>query len=273
MPQKSTDSDLSPDQHDTSIKDRRYAVRHATIEALLRLANPKRLRMLTLGEPSLIHEQIILDNSDLQHDVEEIVSPQGEKASFSRAQSLHRSLPAAKQRKLILTHADGHKVLAAALNPSGAPAAVAKAKPQRGFDLVWLGWRTGTSQHPHPTSELLGSNLFVFERAWDKGNPGLLYLTLECCSDDQADLSTLHLTMASFTTIPAEHDGAEDRVSIRNFGLATLLNNYFSAAEVTATPTHGFFYRDGQAGDKTMFFAGFELRRKLRASPDRMRRS
>jgi hypothetical protein len=255
----------SLDWEDPSLRSRKCEIRTRTINDMMDLKKPKKLRLMTLCGETLTHENMVFDEPDLNKHVEEIVCLEGNKKVYLGAHKVWRSLPAERKKRITLLQAEDKQVLlpnsgyTTYKRGTGSPRE--RAHVGRGFDMIWLDWMNSYGKGIDSTISLLMSNISIFERAWNKGNPGLLYLTLACCKEEKADLKTLHLALASFEPDYRKVGYANDSYRLRYYGLATLLNNHLRVRGVVAHATHGVFYREDKHHANTMFFAGFKLLR------------
>jgi len=247
----------------TEMRDRKVEARTRTIEDLQNLPHPQKLRTLTLCGEGLVHEQMLLDTSDISPHIEEMVCLEGNLAVFNNAQKILRSLPKPHQKKVTLIQAEDKHVF---LFESGYQTqGAAKRSPRRkahftrGFDLIWLDWMNSFGKGIKQSIGLVTDNIGVFQRAWSKKNPGLLYFTLSCCKEEKADLESLHLALSAFEPDYKGQGYASDSFRIRYYGLGAFLNQSLQNKGAFAKPTHGMFYREKKTHAMTMFFAGFEI--------------
>jgi hypothetical protein len=250
------------DWENTEMRDRKAEARTRTIEDLQRLPKKGNIRTLTLCGENLVHEQMLLDTTDLNGRLEELVCLEGDPSVYKAARRRLRAMPKPWQKKVTLLQAEDKQVLLATSGyktPGTSDTPRERLRPSRGFDLIWLDWMNSFGKGIDQTVALLCENATLFSRAWNKGNPGLLYLTLACCKEEKADLKTLHLALSSFERIHGPQGPTDDLYRVRYYGLGALLNHHLQIRGVTATPTHGLFYRENKTKAMTMFFAGFQL--------------
>lgn len=247
----------------TEMRDRKAEARTRTIEDLQGLPNQEgKLRTLTLCGENLVHEQMMLDTTDLSKRFEELVCLEGDTKVHQAAKRRLNLFPVGWKKKIKLIQAEDKQVLitTSGYKTNGKISSARKlARVTLGFDLIWLDWMNSFGVGVEQTIGLLCDNISVFERAWAKGNPGLLYLTLACCKEEKADLASLHLALSSFQKDYKQQGMATDLFNIRYYGLGALLNHKLQTRGVVAKPTHGLFYRENKTHAMTMFFAGFEI--------------
>lgn len=247
----------------TEMRDRKAEARTRTIEDLQKLPNkPAKIRTLTLCGENPVHEQMLLDSTDLTDRIEELVCLEGDPKVHDAARRRRRAMPKNWRDKITLIQAEDKQVLLATSGYKSKGVSTSprhKARTSLGFDLIWLDWMNSFGKGIDQTVALLCENISVFERAWRNGNPGLLYLTLACCKEEKADLKTLHLALSAFDRNYETNGMASDSYRVRYYGLGALINHHLQLRGAEGIPTHGLFYREQRTHAMTMFFAGFRV--------------
>lgn len=251
------------DWENNEMRDRKAEARTRTIIDMQRLQNKcGKLRTLTLCGENLVHEQMLLDSTDLYGRLEELVCLEGDPKVYAEAEKRRRGLRPDWRNKITLVQAEDKQVL---LATSGYKTEGLKGNPRKrirpslGFDMIWLDWMNSFGKGIDQTIGLMCDNISVFERAWNKGNPGLLYFTMACTKEEKADMRTLHLALSSFERDYRAQGLADDLFRVRYYGLGALLNQRLQIRGAKALASHGLFYREQKTHAMTMFFAGFDI--------------
>jgi len=252
----------SPESHKTAGKynwknpvkrDKSFAVRGSTIEDIIMLPSIEKLRILTLGGQDLIYQQILLDDGDIGPNVEEIICLEADKKAVGAATKRVAVLRPEWKKKITLVHASSPHILEQAGKATG------EAPLSKGFDLIWLDMVKESENGSDGTLSFLIENLQMFQRAWRKGNPGLLYLNLMCSKDGEVDRDAKYLACADAVLDRAIYRNSGQRVYRVTTELESLLNRVLKRKSVIATPLHTRCYTKNNGVEMLIQSAGFHI--------------
>jgi hypothetical protein len=97
--------------------------------------------------------------------------------------------------------------------------------------------------------------LQLFENAWRKDKPALLYVTLACGLETQETINSLH---AAIKSCDPSYQNPNMR-ELRYLGLTALLNHYLQIRGVSATPFRSLFYKEEKSHSRVMLLVGFKV--------------
>lgn len=217
-----------------------------------------KLRWLTLPGPDWCGERVFMSHlpQGIRRKVEEVVG-----IEHSTDQELLKAWKASA-RRLNTKHAptvfttcqtgDKHLFIPGHTHPRTVFA------PERGFDMMWLDYCSPLTDSILCSLSLLAENISVFERAWAKGRPGLLFITLQMGVDFKSALNTLDWVHHNME-LPDEY--LRDSYRLRASGLTELLNMKTKPLGFSCLPTHWMFYREELSDRQAarMYLLGFEV--------------
>jgi hypothetical protein len=143
--------------------------------------------------------------------------------------------------------ADGHEDKAQHRRP--------KIGLNEGFDLIWLDWMSRLNDGPRHSLSNLCRGIDIFERAWNQGLPGLLYITLTAGQEQGLNMETLDLWL---DRQPQDSRPGLDLNEIRSWGLASIFECLIRPMGANCRPIRLIQYQDAHKRQR-MLLAGFEI--------------